>query len=218
MAAKVPRDLSDLLLQDVLVEVHEKTSRIEDAISTVQGFVQRLRSNLEPEVSLTANFVQMWDAKYASFKAWKSAKRSEVYLENWIQCDELRSAPNSESFRNLEKALRGGILTMPKRSSSFNFGGKRVPRSTPLARLPSLDHVSRTTSGSWLLGHPDRRGQLSLIMSYTAGTDRSPTMATAKQELPLWLQAAADIGGELHPGIRRSQADSNSPYRRSSPL
>jgi len=214
--AKVPRDLSDLLLQDVGVEIHEKTTRIEDAISTAQSFVQRVRLGLEPQIQPASNFIEVWDAKYSTFKTWKPSKLRELYPENRIYWDELRSARKSDSFRSLEKALRGGVLTIPKQSSSMPWSDTmttQLPKDSPLTDLQSLEHVSLTTSGSSLLGYPEYSGQLSLIAPLLPSNDYDQTYSTQvtykttvtngttpaaqplqKEPLPLWMKAAVDMG------------------------
>lgn len=57
--AQEPRDISDLILKDVEAGICEKASRIEDAISAVQAFVQRSRLGLEHGFIASLAFVQL---------------------------------------------------------------------------------------------------------------------------------------------------------------
>ena len=108
-----PGDLSDLLLQDVETTPCTRMSRIEDAVRAVQAFVQRARLGLEPTLTVTAAFARLWDKRFASLRTWQSCRRREIYLENWIEWDDLRVARRVEAFRFLEDELRRSTLTVP---------------------------------------------------------------------------------------------------------
>lgn len=207
-AARCPADLSDLLLQDVEAKVQARTTRIDDAISSVQALVQRARLGLESSVHLPFGFGKLWDTKYATFKLWETGKRRDLYPENWIHWDELRLAKGSDSLRRLERQLKRGVLTVPKPSSSLSWSGQEVPESQ-LDDLQSVELVSLTASGSSLIGQPRHSGQLSLLAQLPAdNTDairkldgagqpsgaNDKASAVQKGQLPLWEEAAVKLG------------------------
>ena len=108
-------------------------SRIEDAVRAVQAFVQRARLGLEPTLTVTAAFARLWDKRFASLRTWQSCRRREIYLENWIESDDLRVARRVEAFRFLEDELRRSTLTVP-----VPGGGSWWPSWQPPAH-PSLE-------------------------------------------------------------------------------
>jgi hypothetical protein len=170
LTAQCPRDLSDLLLQDVEVGIREKSTRIEDALLSVQTFVYRVRLGLEPELSQAPAFIQAWEAQYATFKIWKAAKRRQIYPENWIHWDELHKARKSEAFRSLEKQLKRDVLTVPKTGGLVSLPNGQ-PKSSDLldlqsSELLSLTLASQSSVGLPLLGQPEHDGQQSLIASF----------------------------------------------------
>jgi len=128
-----PGDLSDLLLQDVETTPCTRMSRIEDAVRAVQAFVQRARLGLEPTLTVTPAFARLWDKRFASLRTWQSCRRREIYLENWIEWDDLRVARRVEAFRFLEDELRRSTLTVP-----VPGGGSWWPSWQPPAH-PSLE-------------------------------------------------------------------------------
>lgn len=139
--ARTPRDLSELLLQDVDAGICERSSRIEDAISSIQAFVQRARLGLEPSLVVSEEFALFWDRTYATFEAWQTCKRRELYRENWIEWDELEQARRVEAFRFLEEELRRSSLTVAVPGGMEWWPGARPPIHSSLeflqAREPS---------------------------------------------------------------------------------
>ncbi|EMD29228.1 Tc toxin subunit A-related protein [Amycolatopsis azurea] len=111
--AAEPRDLSDLLLQDVQCGIAQRTTRIEDAVTAVQTFVQRARLGLESGFAVTPGLTAVWEQRFGTFRTWTAARRREIYRENWIEWDDLRAARRSEAFRFLEDELRRTALTVP---------------------------------------------------------------------------------------------------------
>lgn len=110
--ATQPRDLSDLLLMDVEAGLCEKASRIDEAITAVQSFVQRARLGLEPAWKVGHEFMRLWQDRFASYRTWERSKRRELYRENWIEWSELGKARRIEAFRFLETTLRTATLSL----------------------------------------------------------------------------------------------------------
>ena len=132
--AQRPGDLSGLLLQDVETGPRTRMSRIEDAVRAVQAFVQRARLGLElPGFAVTPAFARLWETRFASFAAWQTAARRDMYLENWIEWDDLREARKVEAFGFLEQQLRRSTLTV-----AVPGGGVWWPDTRPPGH-PSLE-------------------------------------------------------------------------------
>jgi hypothetical protein len=115
--ATVPRDLSDLLLQDVEAGLNERSSRIEDAIHSVQTFVQRARIGLESTFPLTGDFSKQWECQFSTFEIWQAHKRRQIYAENWIQWEDAQRLEKVEGYRSLKQQLRmdTSTITVPGR-------------------------------------------------------------------------------------------------------
>ena len=140
--ASSPRDVSDLLLLDVNAGLCERASRIDDAISAVQGFVLRARLGLEPGISLGLEFRRVWDERLATFRTWQACKRRELYPENWIEWSELERARRHEAFRFLEENLRRPDLSVPV-PAGLQFWDDPGPFGPP--GLPALQAAEPAT-------------------------------------------------------------------------
>ncbi|HEV3076950.1 MAG TPA: neuraminidase-like domain-containing protein, partial [Thermoanaerobaculia bacterium] len=167
-AARLPRDLSDLLLQDVEAGICEQASRIEDAVRAVQTFVQRARLGLEPGFPVTPAFTQLWDRRFATFRIWEACKRREVYRENWIDWDELEAARKTEAFRFLESELRRSTLTAAAPGGLAWWPAQALPAHPSLtllqAREPAeIRPLGSAPEGLGLLGTPGREARPSWL-------------------------------------------------------
>ena len=110
--ATAPNDLTDLLLLDVEAGLHEKASRIEEAITAAQTFIRRARLGLEPGWTVARDFARLWESRFDTYRTWRRARLRELYRENWIEFDELGDARRIEAFRFLESQLPTATLTM----------------------------------------------------------------------------------------------------------
>ncbi|HEY6402591.1 MAG TPA: neuraminidase-like domain-containing protein, partial [Blastocatellia bacterium] len=95
-------DLFERYLIDVEMNACMKTSRIKQAISSVQLFVQRSLMNLEPEVEIAAPYAEQWDWM-KNYRVWEANRKIFLYPENWI-VPELRD-DKSPFFEELENEL-----------------------------------------------------------------------------------------------------------------
>jgi hypothetical protein len=161
--AQVPRDLSDLLLQDVEVGLCERASRIEEAANAVQTFVQRARLGLEVGFTVSPAFVKAWDRRFATFHIWEACKRREIYRENWIDWDELQKARKTEAFRFLESELRRSTLTVPLPGGLEWWPDLRPPPHPSLITLQAREPAEirllcpgPVPEGLGLMGTPER--------------------------------------------------------------
>ncbi|NDU72382.1 hypothetical protein GWI34_07050 [Actinomadura sp. DSM 109109] len=103
-----PDQLYEKLLVDVQMDPCMTTSRIAQAISTVQLFVARLLLNLEPEVPPEAVDPQRWEAM-KRYRIWEANRRVFLFPENWLDPD-LRD-DKSPFFRELESELLQSDIT-----------------------------------------------------------------------------------------------------------
>jgi hypothetical protein len=209
---RTAKDIAELILMDVEAGLCQRASRVEEAVSAVQLFVQRARLGLEawqPSV----DFILLWDRRFADFRTWQACRRKDLYKENWIEWSERLIARDSESFRLLEDQLRrvalsvaspAGLTTWPNSAK-----GVRPPIHPGLqyiqAREPSVlqqlpppppasppAEASTTREGFTLMGTPDRHGRPSWLASPSFAP---PTSATGR--LPYWIEAAIRLGARF---------------------
>jgi hypothetical protein len=101
-------DLYEHFLIDVGMQSCMATSRIKQAISSVQQFVQRCLLGLEPAVELEYIDGEQWKWR-KNYRVWEANRKVFLYPENWIE-PELRLG-KSPFFRQLETDLLQDELT-----------------------------------------------------------------------------------------------------------
>ncbi len=101
-------DLYAKFLIDVEMDPCMMTSRIKQAISSVQLFVQRCLMNLEAEVSLSPEIANEWKWR-KNYRVWEANRKVFLYPENWIE-PELRDN-KSPFFEELENELLQNEIT-----------------------------------------------------------------------------------------------------------
>lgn len=223
--ATAPKQLSEVLLLDVEAALCERTSRIEEAISAVQAFVQRARLGLEPSLAVTPAFALLWDRRFATYRVWEACKRRSVYQENWVEWDELDQARGTEGFRFLEAELRRAALTSPVPGGVEYWPDQRPPDHRGLTVLQAREpaHIQRVDPqhhGFDLLGSPERHARPSWLAALglpQGGVDEGDTNDDATNDndvgpivtvlaaeldgdtthLPLWIQAAIRLGARF---------------------
>src|SRR5215469_8049115 len=94
--------LYNIFLIDVEMSSCQMTSRIKQAIGSVQLFVQRCFLQLEPEVTLTPDDAKHWDWM-KSYVIWEANCQVFLYPENWL-LPELRD-DKTPFFLDLENQL-----------------------------------------------------------------------------------------------------------------
>jgi hypothetical protein len=100
--------LHERYLIDVEMSPCQMTSRIKQAIGSVQLFVQRCLMNLESEVALTPDDAAEW-AWMKNYRVWEANRKVFLYPENWL--DPALRDDKSPFFRDLENELLQGDLT-----------------------------------------------------------------------------------------------------------
>ena len=200
------KHLSELLLIDVEAGICQKASRIEEAISAVQLFIQRARLGLEPVFEVLPDFLLAWERNFASFRNWEAYKRRLIYRENWIEWEELQEARQTEAFQFLESELRRAALTMPVPGGLAYWDGLRPPAHPGVSLLqhrepatirPLPDPPSGglpQADGLDLMGTPDRHARPSWL---APSKESEVPSITHNAELPMWLQAAVRLGAKF---------------------
>ncbi|HWL86936.1 MAG TPA: neuraminidase-like domain-containing protein, partial [Polyangiaceae bacterium] len=221
--ASQPKDLSERLLLDVEVGICQKASRIEEAITAIQTFVQRARLGLEPSWTPSAAFVRLWERRFETYRTWEACERRGLYRENWVEWDELENAREMEAFRLLEDRLRRSTLSVPVPGGLEYWTGEPPPVRPGLLLLQERDPsamilIPKRREGLNLLGTPERAAQRSWLAPVQraakddgGGRDNPgnpngpprtnvpaatvpPRNGLDKGKLPLWLEAAIRLG------------------------
>ncbi|KAF5629911.1 PA14 domain protein [Fusarium tjaetaba] len=117
----VPADVEGLFeyfLMDVKMGPQQETSRIKQAISTVQLFIQRCLLGLEKKngIPTTAIKRDTW-AWMSKFVLWQANRKVFLYPENWIE-PSLRD-DKSQSFRSIESLILQSNLNLEVIGSIF---------------------------------------------------------------------------------------------------
>jgi len=94
--------LYSYFLIDVEMDACMQTSRIKQAISSVQLFIQRCLMNLEAKVSPAEINIKQWEWS-KNYRVWEANRRVFLYPENWIE-PELRDN-KTPFFKELESEL-----------------------------------------------------------------------------------------------------------------
>jgi len=124
-----PSDLFEHFLIDGEMDTCMETSRIKQAISSVQLFVQRCLMGLEPGGKLPAEAAARWEWM-KQYRLWEAARKIFLYPENWIEPD-LRD-DMTPFFEDLSSELRQSALTDESAETALrNY----------LARLDLIDRI-----------------------------------------------------------------------------
>lgn len=103
-------DLCGYLLIDVQTGPSLRTSRIKQAISTVQTFMQRCILGLEQQFGISNSAISRDDFEYlVKYRLWEANRKAFLYPESWI--DPTLRDDKSEQFRALEAAISQGKPT-----------------------------------------------------------------------------------------------------------
>ena len=110
-------DLYACYLIDVEMSPCMLTSRLVQATSAVQLFVQRCLMNLEPNVTLSPDEAAEWKWR-GNYRVWEANRKVFLYPENWIE-PELRD-DKSPFFQELEDELLQKEITVEAVEAAFN--------------------------------------------------------------------------------------------------
>ncbi len=161
------RHIGALLLLDVEAGVCEKASRIEEAITAVQSFVERARLSQEPTFTVTPTFAAAWDRMFATYRIWQACRRRVLYKENSIEWSEREHAIRTEAFRFLESELRRGTLTAAQPGGMEYWPAPYWPADPALTSLQHREpsHLRQVTQSEnlGLMGRPERHARPSWL-------------------------------------------------------
>lgn len=151
--------LHDHFLIDVEMSPCQQTTRIAQAVYTVQLFVQRCLLNLEPRVSTQSNAAwDEWDWM-KQYRLWEANQKVFLYPENYLEPD-LR-ADKSPFFTDLENELMQKEVTPDSVETAFRH------------YLHKLDEVARLQPcGMYNDYDPDRNTQTLYVFARTESTPR----------------------------------------------
>lgn len=217
------KDLGALLLINVETGICLKASRIEEAVTAVQSFVERVRLSQEPTFVVTPAFASALDKFFATFRVWQVCRRRTLYRENYVEWTEHERAIQTEAFRFLESELRRVNLTAPEPGGTEYWPAPYWPAHPSLVvlqhREPSRLKRVPQPENLGLMGRPERHARPSWLApsqlqppgGHTPGINNVPDVAMltaaapanvstgtpsnpASPQLPLWLQAAVRLG------------------------
>jgi hypothetical protein len=145
------RDANDLyahFLIDVEMDPCMMTSRIKQAISSVQLFVQRCLMNLEPNVTASAAVDVKWrEWKWMkNYRVWEANRKIFLYAENWIE-PELRD-DKSPFFRELESELLQSDLNLETAEEAFLHYLEKLGQVARLEVVAVHHQVENDTAGN----------------------------------------------------------------------
>ena len=120
--------LYERFLIDVEMDPCMMTSRIKQAISSAQLFVQRCLMNLEEGITIHPQHARQWKWM-KNYRVWEANRKVFLYPENWVE-PELRDN-KSPFFKDLENQLLQNEVTMDTVEDAF------------LNYLEKLDEVAR---------------------------------------------------------------------------
>jgi len=126
-------ELLDYFLIDVQMEAGMQTSRVKQAISSTQLFVQRCLLNLESHRVLPTDInADRWEWM-KNYRVWEANRKVFLYPENWIE-PELRD-DKTEIFKQLESDLLQQDLTHENAVAALK---QYLENAAALARLTVL--------------------------------------------------------------------------------
>ncbi|MQA29779.1 MAG: insecticidal toxin complex protein [Luteitalea sp.] len=194
--ARTPKDLSALLLLDVEAGICQKASRIEEAITAVQAFVERARLSQEPSFVIASAFASAWDKLFATFRVWQACRRRVLYRENYVEWAEHGRAVQTEAFRLLEFELRRATFTAPEPGGMEYWPGPGWPAHPSLTALQHREpsHLKQVPQPEnlGLMGRPERHARPSwLAPTQRLLTDGRPTGSTDGGSQPPSVLAVA---------------------------
>jgi len=108
--------LFEYFLMDVEMDSCMQTSRIRNALSTVQLFIERCLMNLEPEVSPVVIDAQKW-IWMKRYRLWEANRKVFLFPENWLE-PELRD-DKSPFFKEIETQLLQSDITEDSAASAM---------------------------------------------------------------------------------------------------
>lgn len=179
-----PSNLFGHFLIDVEMSPCQMTSRIKQAISSVQLFVQRCLLNLEPNVTLNAEQAEQWQWM-KNYRVWEANRKIFLYPENWIE-PELRD-DKSPFFKELEDELMQNEVTSENvEKALLNY----LEKLDEVVRLKISGMYEEKEAGRYILHVFGRTKSDPRIYYYRQWIDKSYWTP--------WEKVNVDIGGDCN--------------------
>ncbi|ROO86777.1 virulence plasmid A protein [Actinocorallia herbida] len=178
-----PDRLYERLLIDVQMDPCMTTSRIAQAISTVQLFVTRFLLNLELEVPPESIDPKRWEAM-KRYRIWEANRRVFLFPENWLDPD-LRD-DKSPFFREVESELLQSDITDQAASVALGHYLERLDEVAHL-EIAGMHVQERDAAGT---GVPD---PLVHVIGRTSGAKRGYYHRTLDGTWRPWERVNVDI-------------------------
>ncbi|WP_219907901.1 neuraminidase-like domain-containing protein, partial [Enhygromyxa salina] len=145
---RTANDVFEHLLIDVEMSACMMTSRIKQAIASVQIFIHRVLLHLDVmEVTFDPEAIQRW-GWMKNYRVWEANRKVFLYPENWIE-PELRGDKTPE-FAELEATLMQGVLDPPRVEKALSGYLEQLARVANLEMIGVDEHPH--TGELWLLG------------------------------------------------------------------
>jgi len=191
---RTSNDLYAHFLIDVEMSPCQMTSRIKQALSSIQLFVLRCLMNLEPEVMASTEVDIHWQqwTWMKSYRIWEANREIFLYPENWIE-PELRD-DKSPFFKELESELQQNSLTKDTAEAAFQHYLEKLDAVAHL-EIVSLYHQQEY----------DAVGNLVVDILHTVGRTRGATPVyyyrqrkntNGAYSWTAWQKITADIQGD----------------------
>lgn len=141
--------LYEALLIDVEMKPCMKTSRIKQAISSVQLFMDRVILSLEryngTNISLSPDMVAQWEGWRKWYRVWEANRKVFLYPENWIE-PELRD-DKTPFFKELETQLLQDEVTEHTADDAYRAYLERLEEVARLEPVSAYHETSFNVGG-----------------------------------------------------------------------
>lgn len=115
-----PEDLYEYLLIDNQVNAQVETSRVAQAIASIQQYIHAIFNGMEPGYSdgFDTEYLQLWREGISEYSVWAGYQMIEDYPENYI--DPALRLTKTEAFKELELDLGQSRITQDSVQSALN--------------------------------------------------------------------------------------------------
>lgn len=175
-------DLFETLLIDTKMEPCMLTTRVKQAISTIQLFVDRVTLGLERDVNSTritieAETTRQWNLWRKFYRVWEANRKVFLYPENWIE-PELRDN-KSPFFVEFEKFLKQNEVTPDNVERAYKTYLER------LDEVSGMDPVGILTDPTTLITHAFARTKSNPHIYYYRSRVQNEWTAWEKMEVQI---------------------------------
>ena len=180
-------DLYAQLLIDVEMDACMMTSRLKQAIGSVQLFVDRCLLGIEPNVTVTPVFSRQWNQWRKQYRVWEANRKIFLYPENWIEPD-LRD-DKSPFFQELETKLTQNEIT------------NELAKGALKEYLEKLDEVANLEIIGLFTEKAEDSGENGDVLHVFGRTHQKPHKYFYRKQLPTknwtaWERVDLDIEGD----------------------